>query len=179
MKFEELNIQDLYIIKPEIISDERGFFRRNFCKKIFKEKNIDFNIKQNNISENINYGTLRGFHYQLQPSLEKKIITVLSGSIYNVTIDLRKNSSTFMNKVNLELNADQRTSVIIPNLCANAFITTSENTIILYHMNDYYNQELYSGFRYDDPYFSIKWPSKPNYISKKDSNYPNFNLEML
>ena len=174
MKFEKLKIKDLILIKSNIFSDERGHFRRSFCEKEMKKNNLNFKVKQGNISENLNKYTLRGFHYQKGSKKESKIITSVIGEIHNVVIDLRKDSPTYKQTLSINLNDYDKFSLFIPGGCANAFLTLKKNTIIHYYMGDYFNPNTYSGIRFDDPFFSVKWPHKPVYISSRDLQFPDF-----
>lgn len=179
MKFINQPIEGLILIKPEVFEDNRGTFRRNFCAKEFRENGIDFSVCQGNVSENISQYTLRGFHYQKSPSGEAKVLTPVSGDIYNVVIDLRSASPTFLQWVALEISSARRESLHVPAGCANAFLTTKANTVVHYYMGDYFKPESYSGFRYNDPRFGIQWPNAPKVISHRDASYPDFSLENL
>ncbi len=177
MIIKKTNISGCHIIIPKKNYDIRGSFHRSFCKKILKKNKIKFDIKQCNISINKKKHTLRGFHFQKKPYKENKILVLTNGSIYNVTIDLRKNSNTFMKQFSTKLNERENKGLLIPAGCANAFITLKDNTIIHYYMDSYFEESLklkYSGFRYNDKYFNVKWPHKPSRISKKDKSYKNF-----
>lgn len=179
MKFFNQSIVGLVLIKPEVFEDNRGAFRRNFCAKELKETGIEFSVCQGNISENTTQYTLRGFHYQKNPSSESKVLTPVSGDIYNVVIDLRPSSSTFLKWVSLEVSSARRESLHVPAGCANAFLTTTANTVVHYYMGDYFKPESYSGFRYNDPYFGVPWPHAPAVISDRDAAFPDFSLEGL
>lgn len=178
MIFKQEKLHQLFSIKADLRTDERGLFRRHFCQNEFAENGIDFSVKQGNISENTNSLTLRGFHYQKEPSKESKIISCISGSIFNVVIDLRKNSPTLLQWQAFSMSASGRESLYIPVGCANAFLTLEENTRIHYYMNDFFSTESL-GFRYNDPLFSIKWPFMPKFISDRDRTYPDLNKESL
>ena len=179
MKFFKQSIEGLVLIKPEVFEDNRGAFRRNFCAKELKDIGINFSVCQGNISENFRQYTLRGFHYQKNPSNESKVLTPVSGNIYNVVIDLRPSSPTFLKSVSLEVSAERRESLHVPAGCANAFLTTLENTVVHYYMGDYFKPESYSGFRYNDPYFNVQWPREPTVISDRDAAFPDISLEDL
>lgn len=174
MIFVEQNIKNLFIIKPEPFKDNRGMLRRNFCKREFNDYNLFKNIKQTNISENKKRGTLRGFHYQLDPYGEDKIISCINGSIYNVVIDLRKKSSTYLKCLSFNINMRNRISLYVPKGCANAYLTLEKNTWILYYHSEFYTPGHEAAIRFDDPFFDIKWPIRPKVISKKDSCIPDF-----
>lgn len=174
MKFEKTNIQNYYIIRPEVLSDNRGIFRRHFCKKFFFDIGVNFNVKQGNISENFKVGTLRGFHYNEIPSKEDKLLSCITGSAWNITIDIRKKSPTYLKKIALELSSENKYSIYIPAGCANAFLTLKDNTVFHYYMGDYFESKKDKGFRFDDPSFNISWPIEPKIISEKDLGLPYY-----
>jgi dTDP-4-dehydrorhamnose 3,5-epimerase len=174
MNFIEQKIKGVYLIKPVLHKDERGVFRRSFCQDELSSIGIKFNVKQGNISENYKKHTLRGFHYQAYPSGESKIISCLTGSLFNVIIDLRKESATYLNWISTEISAVNKESIFMPIGCTNAFLTMSENTIIHYYMSDSFNPSGYRGIRFNDPMFKVKWPCEPKVISEKDLNLPDF-----
>jgi dTDP-4-dehydrorhamnose 3,5-epimerase len=178
MIFKKQNISDVFIIQPESKTDDRGLFRRHYCENEFRKNGVEFKVKQGNISENIKKSTLRGFHYQKLPSNESKIISCISGSIFNVVIDLRKTSPTFLQVQEFNISSETKESLFIPVGCANAFLTLDDNTWIHYYMNDFFSTDSL-GFRYNDPAFSINWPKSPLHMSEKDRNYPNLNIELL
>ena len=174
MKFEELEIKGAFLIHAEPFEDERGVFRRNFCEKEFAEHGIATTVAQANISENKYKHTLRGFHYQVAPFGESKTMTIIKGRIHDIIIDLREDSSTYLEWVSFDLSPDQRTSFHVPAGCANAFLTMEDNTIVHYYMGDTFSPNTYSGIRYNDPMFLVEWPCEPVVISEKDRNLPNF-----
>ena len=174
MNFIPQKIDGLFLILPNLHDDERGVFRRSFCKEEFEKSGVKFDALQGNISENFNIHTLRGFHYQSSPSNESKIISCVTGSLFNIVLDLRKKSNTYKQWSSLEINSKDRQSIHVPAGCANAFLTLENNTIVHYYMNDFYNPNTYKGIRYNDPNFSFVWPFKPQIISEKDLNFPDF-----
>jgi len=179
MKFIKQKIEGLMLIENHAHIDQRGLFYRNFCLKELKKNLINLRVCQGNVSINDHKYTLRGFHYQKKTSKESKILTPIKGKIYNVVIDLRKKSKSFLQSVNIELSAEDQVSLFVPSGCANAFMTLENNTIIQYYMGDFFSENTYSGFRYNDPYFKIKWPNKPRIISKKDTSYEDFKLKNI
>lgn len=182
MKIKKTNINKCYLIIPQKNNDLRGSFHRSFCEKILKKNKIKFHIKQTNISINKKKNTLRGFHFQKYPFSESKILNCINGSIYNVTIDLRKKSKTYLKKFSCKLNGKKNVSILIPAGCANAFLTLENNTIIHYYMDSFFEDNIktsYSGFRYDDEIANVKWPKKPRIISQKDKNYLKLNLKYI
>lgn len=179
MKARHLGIDGMGLITPFVHNDNRGTFYRGYCETAFKEANLDFEIKQTNISVNATKHTLRGFHYQELPSTESKVLTCVSGKIFNVTIDLRPSSPTYLSKEIIEIDESGLGSLVIPAGCANAFLTLVDNTIVYYLMGDSFKENTYRGFRYNDPFFKIHWPHAPNIISEKDRSFPNFNVKSL
>jgi dTDP-4-dehydrorhamnose 3,5-epimerase len=179
MKFTELEIAGVWLIEPELQLDDRGVFRRHFCAGEFSEHQIVPAVAQGNISENPKKHTLRGFHFQLPPFEEAKTLSCLSGALYDIVVDLRASSPTFMKWLSVEISASGRRSLHVPTGCANAWLTTEPNTILHYYMSRPYNPAAGRGFRYDDPAFSFRWPAAPAVISKKDLNYPDFSPAVL
>jgi len=176
MIFKKTKIEGCFIITPKINKDFRGSFTRYFCKKKNKEMGINFEIKQTNISENKKRGTLRGFHYQSKKLGEKKIINCISGEIYNVVLDMRKTSKTFSQWFSINLSSFNKKAIIVPAGCANAFLTLKDNTLVYYCMSDFYNSKKSKGIKYDDSFFSVKWPFVPKVISKKDNSYKSYSF---
>lgn len=172
MKLIKTNIENCFKIIAEPSYDKRGFFSRTYCKKKIKFK---FDIKQVNISQNKKKGTLRGFHYQKIPSKENKIISCIEGAIFNVTIDLRPNSKTYKKIYKINLSYDDLISLHIPSGCANCFLTTKNNTKILYFMNDFYKPKNNLGFNYKSKILKINWPTKIKLVSKKDTDLIKMN----
>ena len=174
MQIRKTIFKDLYILAKDPFKDNRGFFYRDFCKKELLK--IYFEIKQTNIAFNKKKFTLRGFHKQCYPFEEKKIITCLSGEFLNVAIDLRKKSKTYLKVFKIKLSEKNNLSIYIPKGFANAYMTLKNNTKILYYMSDFYKPSKEQQIRFNDKFFSIKWPQKPSVISKKDLNISNFKL---
>ena len=177
MKFHKQQFEGTWLIEAEPIADNRGAFRRHFCQKEFQEIGLDIKIVQTNISENKNKHTLRGFHYQLPPHEEAKILTCLKGAFYNVIIDLRSNSETYLKWISFELKAGDNLSLHVPSGCANSWLTLEDSTTILYYMSEFFHANSYRGFRYNDPNFLINWPFDPKVISLKDQSYPDLDLK--
>ncbi len=178
MKFERLEIEDAYLIHAEPIKDERGVFRRSFCEKEFSNNKINSNVLQANISENRCKHTLRGFHYQVEPHSEAKTLTCVSGSVYDIIVDLRSKSETYLMWEAVNLSKDNRCSLHVPKGCANSFLTLEDNTTMVYFMSTNYNPQFERGLRYNDSTFKFKWPiSEPKFISDKDSSWPDYILQ--
>jgi dTDP-4-dehydrorhamnose 3,5-epimerase len=179
MKFSELTLSGVWLIEPDLHRDDRGIFRRHFCAREFGAHGIVPTVAQGNISENPKAETLRGFHYQTGPHREAKTLSCLTGAIYDIVVDLRRDSPTFMQWLSIELSADDRKSLHVPVGCANGWLTTADQTVVHYYMSEFYAPEADRGFRYDDPAFAFQWPSAPNVISDKDRSYPDFDPRSL
>lgn len=174
MKIENYSIQGLVVIYPEMHLDERGRFHRSFCMAEFSKHGISFQVKQGNLSDNFLKHTLRGFHYQKPPTEESKIFACVSGSIYNVVLDLRPTSDTFLQWNTIKVSDVDRGSIHVPAGCANAFLTLEDNTIVHYYMSEFFIPNTYSGIRYNDPFFNVDWPFEPAMISEKDATFPDY-----
>ena len=174
MKFNEQKIKGVFLIEPSPFSDERGVFRRHFCKEEFSRNNIVTDVSQSNVSENPFAFTLRGFHYQERPYAKGKTMSCLKGAMYDIIVDLRPESKTYMDWLSFEINDDNRHSIHIPPGCANAFLTLTDNSLIHYYCSYPYTPSKEHGLRFNDPSFNFKWPSKPLFISEKDNTHPDY-----
>lgn len=177
MKFTETKLKDAFIIQLDKHSDNRGFFARSFCKNEFAKFGLNNEIVQINNSLSKHKGTLRGMHYQVHPNQEDKIIRCVKGSIYDVIIDLRNESETFLEWFGLELSEDNRKSLYVPKGFAHGYLTLSNNSELFYLSTEYYSPESEKGIRWDDPKFNIEWPIDITEISEKDAALPLFSLE--
>ena len=174
MKFYEQKLKGVFLIKPTPFKDERGVFRRHFCAEELSKHNIVTDVCQSNVSENPFAYTLRGFHYQERPFSEGKTLSCLKGGIYDIIVDLRAESPTYMNWVSFELNEDNRNSIHIPPGCANAFMTLEDKSLIHYYCSYPYTPSKEHGIRYNDLSFNFEWPREPLFISEKDKNHPDY-----
>ena len=178
MKFEELKIKGAYLITLEPFMDERGSFARQFCKKEFEKAGIDFNICQCNISESKKRGTIRGMHYQKSPYLEPKMVSCIKGSLFDVIVDLRKDSPTYLEWIGTELTESNNKLLYIPPLVAHGFQTLEDNSTIFYQLGEFFQPDYYDGIRYNDPAVNIKWkPIEPVITNERDKNYTLLNLK--
>ena len=174
MIFTETRLRGAYIIDPEPLSDDRGFFARTWCQKEFQAHGLNTNVAQCNISYNAKKGTLRGVHYQTAPFEEAKLVRCTAGAIFDVIIDLRPHSATFREWISVELDAGNRRMLYIPGGVAHGFITLTDNTEVFYQMSEFYMPEYARGVRWDDASFKIHWPIDVTTISEKDARYPDF-----
>lgn len=176
MIFTETKLKSAYIIELERLEDERGFFARTWCQREFKEYGLNPTLVQCNISFNIKKGTLRGMHYQAAPCREAKLVRCTFGSIYDVIIDLRPESETFKQWISVELTANDRKMLYVPEGFAHGFLTLMDNTEVFYQMTEYYAPGYARGIRWNDPAFGIQWPIDVLIISEKDKQFPDFPL---
>jgi len=174
MKFTETPIRGAMIIELEKHEDHRGFFSRAFCKKEFEEHGLDHEIAQCNFSKSRKKGTLRGMHYQEAPHSEVKMVRCMSGSIYDVIVDTRKDSPSYMKWFGVELTEENYKMLYIPKGLAHGFQTLKEDSVIFYMVTEFYNKEAEGGVRWDDPAFNISWPLEVTEISDKDKSYPDY-----
>lgn len=176
MKFISTNIDGLYEIELDVYKDNRGWFARTYCKEDFNVIHHNKEWIQINHSFTRRKGSIRGMHYQVPPYHEAKLVRCIAGAIFDVAIDLRKKSPTFMNWVGIELSADNKKMFYIPEGCAHGFQTLTDNTELIYNHTSYYNRDSESGLRYDEPIFAISWPLPISEISEKDLNHPFINI---
>lgn len=174
MIFIEAGLPGAYFIDIERLMDERGFFARAWCQREFTECGLDAQIVQCNISYNKHKGTLRGMHLQLPPFSEAKLMRCTRGAVYEVLIDLRYDSPSFLKWVSVELSADNRRAVFVPKGFAHGFQTLEDDTEVFYQMSEFYSPESGRGVRWNDPLFNIPWPLEVSVISEKDQNYADF-----
>ena len=175
MRFTETRLKGAFIIEPERLEDERGFFARTFCQKEFEAHGLNPRMVQCNISYNKHKGTLRGMHYQAAPMAEAKLVRCTRGAIYDVIIDLRPESPTYCQWLAEELNAENSKIIYIPEGFAHGFQTLENDTEVFYQMSEFYSPEHARGVRWDDPVFGIEWPLNTKIISEKDNNYSFIN----
>jgi dTDP-4-dehydrorhamnose 3,5-epimerase len=176
MIFTETKLAGAYIVDLEPRADERGFFARAFCGNEFGAHAMKTTVAQANMSFNAKKGTLRGMHYQIPPAAETKFIRCVRGGIYDVIIDMRPASPTFMQHIGVELTADNRRALYIPEMFAHGFQTLSDDTEVLYLVGEFYTPGYERGLRYDDPAFNLEWPLPVSVISEKDANLPLYSL---
>ncbi len=171
MKFTPLALSGAYLLEMEEIKDERGSFARQFCKSEFAEHNLEMDIKQGNISRNYKKGTLRGMHFQKSPYSEIKLVSCPNGAIYDVIVDLRKDSSTYLKWEGFELSESNNKMLYIPRDFAHGFLTLTDDAMVYYQMGDFFKAGFASGIRWNDPKVGIIWPEEVKIINDRDNNY--------
>ena len=174
MKFKECPLQGAWIVDLEPAHDARGSFSRAFCQKEFEAHGIESAFVQSNLSYSKVAGTMRGLHLQRSPMGESKLIRCVRGAIYDVMIDMRPESATYLQHFGVKLSAENKRMLYMPQDFAHGFMTLEDNTEAFYMVGEYYSPEYESGMRYDDPFFDIKWPISVTSISDKDLSWPFF-----
>ena len=177
MIFTELALRGAYTIDLNAFSDERGWFARTYCKDEFSKLNIEQEWVQMNHSFTSHKGTIRGLHFQYPPYSEVKMIRCISGMVYDIIVDLRKDSPTFLHYTGIELSSADRRMVYIPQGFAHGFQALSDNAELIYHHSELYTPKAEGGLLYNDPILDIEWPSDVTEMSERDKNHPIINLE--
>ena len=152
-------------------TDSRGIFKRLYCQEELSGVLSSKQIVQVNTSETFQKGSIRGMHFQNPPKCEIKFIHCIQGAVYDVVVDLRKSSKTFLQWYAIELSSQKNNMIIVPEGCAHGFQSLLKNSRLLYFHTEFYNPEYESGLRYDDPLIGINWPLEINSLSKRDSEH--------
>ena len=173
MEIEQTGIRDLLIIKPRVRQDSRGYFFESYNDGEFREAGIHLAFVQDNQSRS-SYGVIRGLHYQLEPRAQTKLVRVLEGRIWDVAVDLRKNSPTFLQWMGVELSADNFLQLLVPKGFAHGFSVLSESAVVFYKCDELYAPDFEAGIRFDDPGIGIDWklPSADRILSPRDVGMP-------
>ena len=174
MIFAETELKGAYVIEIEKHEDDRGFFARSWCLKEFKLMGLNDRLVQCNISFNKKAGTLRGMHFQIYPYEEAKLVRCTMGAIFDVIIDLRKDSSSYKKYFSVTMTSEDRNMLYVPEGFAHGFLTLEDNTEVFYQMSEFYAPEYARGYRWNDPAFDIHWPQEIRVLSNRDQNYPDY-----
>ncbi|HEY7986648.1 MAG TPA: dTDP-4-dehydrorhamnose 3,5-epimerase [Methylophilaceae bacterium] len=174
MRFVPTPIVGAYVVEPELIEDERGFFARTYCRDEFLANGLNPDLLQCSISFNKRRGTLRGMHYQKAPYAETKLVRCTQGAIFDVIIDLNRESASYLQWFGIELTAEKRNALYIPPGLLHGFQTLSDDAEILYQISEVYRPEYSAGFRWNDASFGIDWPEPVTVMSQRDKSYPDF-----
>lgn len=174
--FTQTPLAGAFVVEPEPVRDERGFFARAWCQREFEVQGLASRWAQCNLSFNTKTGTLRGMHYQTAPHAEAKLIRCTRGAIHDVIVDLRPESPTFKQHFGTVLTSENRRMLYAPEGFAHGFLTLEDDTEVFYQMSAFYEPSFARGVRWNDPSFGIRWPGEVRVISEKDRNYPDFAL---
>ena len=179
MIFTDTGIGGVWVIEAERLEDDRGFFARTWDTDEFAERGLNPKLAQCSISYNRALGTLRGMHYQVAPHEEAKLVRCTAGAIFDAALDLRPDSSTFREWFGIELSAQNRRALYVPEGCAHGFLTLGDGCEVHYQISQAYMPESARGVRWDDPAFAISWPGEVVVINERDRSYPDFRLERV
>lgn len=174
MKFEVTEIEGVARVSITPHVDERGFFARLFCPEEFADAGFPFTPLQMSLSRNAKAGTLRGLHFHAPPHDEGKLVRVIRGAVFDVVVDLRRESPTYLRWLGAELTAEQGEALLIPAGCAHGFLTLADETDLLYQIDRMYPPGVARGLRWDDPAIGVAWPAPPRVISAADREWPAF-----
>ncbi len=174
MRLVPLPISGAFAVEVDRLQDSRGFFGRTFCQREFTDAGLVPVVAQCNVSWNERKGTLRGLHFQTAPHQEVKLVRCTSGTAWDVLVDLRPDSPSWLRWTAVEISSTNRTAVYVPAGCAHGFQTLVDGTELLYQMSEFYQPQAASGVRWNDPAFGITWPVSPIVVSDRDNAYPDF-----
>jgi dTDP-4-dehydrorhamnose 3,5-epimerase len=174
MLFTETSLPGAFVIDLEPRKDERGFFAREFCQEEFKAHGLRPVIAQVNLALNVRAGTVRGMHFQYPPVADSKLVRCLRGAILDVVIDLRPESSTYLQHISVELNEDNWRALYVPERFAHGYQSLQDNTVTSYHMGEVYTPSAEGGLAHDDPALGLSWPMPVSAISERDRSFPPY-----
>ncbi len=176
MNIVSTGFDDLFVLEPKVLGDERGYFMESFSRRTLLAGDIDLNFVQDNQSSS-RKGVLRGLHFQNAPYAQTKLVRVLSGEILDVVVDLRKQKSTFGKYFSAELSAENKKQLLVPKGFAHGFVVLSDQAEVFYKCDEYYNPQADGGILYNDPTIGIDWRFRPEelILSEKDKLHPKLN----
>lgn len=169
--FKKQSIPDVLSVETKVFNDNRGFFFEHYKESVFSENGINKQFPQENISFS-KKNVIRGLHFQKKPHEQAKLVSVISGEIYDVAVDVRKNSPTFKKWVSQTLSEKNHNMLYVPEGFAHGFCVTSESAIVVYKTSNEYSPNHEAGILWNDPDLSIPWPTKSPIISEKDQSLP-------
>jgi len=177
MIFRECSIPGAWIVTPEVREDDRGYFVRTWCRREFQDRGLPGWFVQCSMSYTRRRGTLRGLHYQGAPYEEAKLVRCTHGAIYDVIVDLRRESPTYLRFLSVELTAENCAALFVPAGCAHGFQTLVDDSQVFYQMTAFYEPTASRGVRWNDPLLGIPWPLTDPILHERDANYPDFEPE--
>ncbi|MCA0929569.1 dTDP-4-dehydrorhamnose 3,5-epimerase [Ruegeria profundi] len=172
MIFTETHLRGAYLVDLQEISDDRGFFARAFCANEFEKHGLKPAIAQINLSFNEKKGTMRGLHYQQAPATEAKFMRCISGAIYDVIVDMRPDSDTYLQHFGIELSVENRRALYVPEMFAHGYLALTDGAQAYYSASEFYTPGVEQGLRYNDPALGIQWPQPVTIVSEKDAGWP-------
>jgi dTDP-4-dehydrorhamnose 3,5-epimerase len=174
MRYENTHINGVVLITPEQIADERGFFARTWGQDDFEAHGLNTRVVQRNLSYNRVVGTLRGMHFQHAPHAENKLVSCVTGAVFDVAIDIRLESPTFGQWFGVELRADTGTMLYVPEGCAHGYVSLEPDSTVEYLISEFYHPDSAEGVRWNDPFFAVRWPVEPTVMNDRDRSWPDF-----
>jgi dTDP-4-dehydrorhamnose 3,5-epimerase len=171
MIFTETSLKGAFVVELEPRGDDRGFFARAFCQREFEAHGLKPVVAQANLSFNYRRGTVRGLHFQFPPAAETKFVRCTRGAILDVIVDLRPESPTYLRHVAVELTAENRSALYVPERCAHGYQALEDGTETTYQVGEFYSASAESGLRYSDPRLAIAWPEPVTDVSDKDRSW--------
>lgn len=174
MNILQTKLNGVVIIEPAVFGDQRGFFMESYNARKFHEQGLEYHFIQDNHSLSVEAGTVRGLHYQLPPKAQTKLVRVLSGAIYDVVVDLRKEYPTYGQWVGVILSEENKRQLLVPKGCAHGFCTLVSKTEVMYKVDEYYSPEHDRGILWNDPKLGIDWPTSNPILSDKDKIHPRW-----
>jgi dTDP-4-dehydrorhamnose 3,5-epimerase len=172
MKIVPTKIDGVVILEPNVFGDSRGFFLESYNRQTFEKLGLNYTFVQDNHSLSVETGVLRGLHYQLNPKAQTKLVRVIAGAIYDVAVDIRRNSPTFGHWVGVILSSSNKRQLLVPQGFAHGFCTLVPNTEVLYKVDSLYSPEYDRGIAWNDPQLGIDWPTATPILSDKDTKHP-------
>ena len=170
--FTPTDIEGVVVVGPELHADARGFFARTFCAREFEAAGLRPLVAQANVSFNHRIGTLRGLHFQRPPAAEAKLVRCTRGRVFDVAVDLRPGSSSYLRHVGVVLDAEERNALYVPEGCAHGYLTLEDACEVAYQVSEFYTPGVERGLHWDDPALGIAWPGEVRVISEKDAAWP-------
>jgi dTDP-4-dehydrorhamnose 3,5-epimerase len=174
MKFAPTALKDAVLVQMTPIADERGCFARTFCEREFAEAGLATRFVQANFSSSAKKGTIRGMHYQTRPHAEAKLVRCTKGAIYDVIMDLRPDSPTYLKAQGFHLSEDGHMQLYVPEGFAHGFLTLTDDVSVAYLVSSFYAPGAERGLRWNDPLLRVEWPRPVAVVSEKDTNWPDF-----
>ena len=176
MRYTETPLRGAFVIDLEPHADHRGFFARAFDAAEFEQHGMNPTVRQANLSHNVRAHTLRGMHYQVDPAPEAKTVRCVRGALYDVIVDMRPDSPTYLQWFGVELSAENGRALYVPEHFAHGMLTLTDDTLAHYNVSAPYTPGVERGVRYDDPAVGIEWPADPAVISEKDAAWPHLEV---
>lgn len=172
MRFKKCDVNGAWVVEPTPQTDDRGRFMRSWCSQEFEDHSVDFRPVQGNMAFSVRKGTLRGLHYQAAPALEAKLVRCTRGSVFDLVVDLRPTSETYLRWFGTTLTAENGQMLYIPEGCAHGCLSLEDSSEIYYLTSAFYAPNCVRGARFDDPAFSIRWPAAVSFVSEQDRSWP-------